>query len=127
MSLNNEEAKALFGHLVVTLATSALQHMGKVMNPVTHKTEMNLDAAQSVIDMIDMLEAKTKGNLDAGEARLIKTTLTDLKLNFVETSNSAPAAATAPQEPNPPPSAAEKAAGDEADADEKRKFHKKYD
>ena len=125
MSLNNEEAKALFGHLVVTLATSALQHMGKVMNPVTRKTEMNLDAAQSVIDMIDMLEAKTKGNLDAGEARLIKTTLTDLKLNFVETSNSAPAAPPAAQETTTP--AAETPAGNDADADEKRKFHKKYD
>ena len=77
--------KVLFMHLVSMLAMSAIQQMGKLMDPGTGKAEINLEAAQATIDMLDMLFTKTKNNLDADEEKLMKDTLSSLKMNFVET------------------------------------------
>jgi len=76
--------KVLFMHLVSMLAMSAIQQMGKLVDPGTGKAEINLEAAQATIDMLDMLEARTRGNLDAEETRLLKDTLMSLKMNYVE-------------------------------------------
>ncbi|MBU0714638.1 MAG: DUF1844 domain-containing protein [Verrucomicrobia bacterium] len=76
--------KVLFMHLVSMLAMSAIQQMGKLVDPNTGKSEINLEAAQATIDMLDMLEARTRGNLDAEETRLLKDTLMSLKMNYVE-------------------------------------------
>lgn len=76
--------KLLFMHLVSMLAMSAIQQMGKLADPGTGKAETNLEAAQATIDMLDMLEARTRGNLDAEETRLIKDTIMSLKMNYVE-------------------------------------------
>lgn len=77
--------KVLFMHLVSMLAMSAIQQMGKLVDPGTGKAEINLEAAQATIDMLDMLFTKTKNNLDADEEKLMKDTLSSLKMNFVET------------------------------------------
>ena len=127
--LNETEAnKELFAHLVISLAQSALLHLGKLVNPGTGKAEVNLDAAQMTIDMLDMLDAKSKGNLDKEEERFLKATINELKLNFVETQQAAgakpEAAAPATQEPvietpssgTPPPK----------DDDDKKRFQKSY-
>jgi hypothetical protein len=76
--------KVLFMHLVSMLAMSAIQQMGKLADPNTGKAEINLEAAQATIDMLDMLEARTRGNLDAEESKLIKDTLMSLKMNYVQ-------------------------------------------
>jgi len=76
--------KVLFMHLVSMLAMSAIQQMGKLVDPGTGKAETNLEAAQATIDMLDMLEARTRGNLDAEETKLIKDTIMSLKMNYVE-------------------------------------------
>ena len=83
----------LFQGLVISLAAATMQHLGKTLSPVTNKIEKNLPAAQSTIDMLDMLEAKTKGNLSDNEAKLLKSILAELKLNYVETLNEKPAEA----------------------------------
>ncbi len=62
----------MFQGLVISLAAAAMQHLGKTLNPVTHKIEKSLEAAQATIDMLDMLEAKTKGNLSDAESKLLK-------------------------------------------------------
>ena len=80
----NEE---LFQGLVISLAAATMQHLGKTMNPMTNKIDKNLQAAQATIDMLDMLVAKTQGNLGDAEAKLLKSVLADLKLNYVETMN----------------------------------------
>lgn len=82
---NTETNKYLFVNLVTMLSMSAMQQLGKIINPAAGKAEINLDAAQATIDTLDMLSAKTLGNLDKDEARLMKDTLSTLKLNFVET------------------------------------------
>ena len=77
----------LFQGLVISLAAATMQHLGKTLSPVTNKIDKNLQAAQATIDMLDMLAAKTQGNLGDAEAKLLKSVLADLKLNYVETVN----------------------------------------
>lgn len=115
---NAEVHAALFGHLVISLAQSAMIGLGKVLHPASGKAEVNLEAAQQAIDLLDMLETKTKGNLGKDEGNLIKNTLSMLKLNYVETAGAAPAA--------PPPSAAAPEANASKPEDEKVKFRKTY-
>ena len=76
----------LLAQLVIIFQAAAMQQLGKVKNPVTDKIERDLEAAQSSIDMLDMLKEKTKGNLTADEDRLLTNVLMDLKLNYVDES-----------------------------------------
>ena len=96
---DDKQNSELFQGLVISLAAATMQHLGKTLNPVTHKIEKNLSAAQSTIDMLDMLEAKTKGNLSENEAKLLKSILAELKLNYVETLNEKPAEAAPEKKP----------------------------
>ncbi len=87
----NNQHEQLFQGLVISLASAAMQHMGKTLNPFTQKIEKNLDAAQSTIDMLDMLVAKTTGNLSDAEGRMIRGLVADLKLNYVDAMKEKPA------------------------------------
>ena len=99
---DNPSSGNLFQGLVISLAAAAMQHLGKTMNPLTRKIEKNMEAAQATIDMLDMLEAKTRGNLDEAEAKLLKGILGELKLNYVETMNDKSAdAASGEKKPEP--------------------------
>ncbi len=92
---------ALFVNLVMMLATSTMQQLGAMPNPVTNKTEVNLDGAQMTIDMLTMLRDRTKGNLSKDEEKLLNELLSSLQMNFVAASQSAPAQkekADSPQE-----------------------------
>ena len=81
---DDKQTGDMFQGLVISLAAATMQHLGKTLNPVTHKIDKNLPAAQSTIDMLDMLEAKTKGNLDEDEKRILTDTLTSLRLSYVD-------------------------------------------
>jgi hypothetical protein len=118
---SNEMHKAMFMQLVIMLSSSAMQHLGKIINPMTGKTELNLEAAQATIDMVDMIETKTRGNLDRDEERMIKNTLTTLRMNYVETAAS-PAAKAAAAVPTPESAKVE---GGSQETQEP-KFHKTY-
>ena len=96
MSANTNEA--LFQGLVFSLAAGAMQQMGKTVSPVTGKIEKDLEHAQMSIDMLDMLEAKTRGNLTDNESKLLKQIIGDLKLNYVEELKDSQAAAAKPEE-----------------------------
>lgn len=75
---------ALFVECVTMYAHQAMIAMGKIVNPVTKKAERNLAAARWFIDIIEMLEAKTKANLNRDEEQLLANTLSSLRLTFVE-------------------------------------------
>ena len=96
---DDQQNSELFQGLVISLAAATMQHLGKTLSPVTNKIEKNLPAAQATIDMLDMLEAKMQGNLSDNEAKLLKSILAELKLNYVETLNEKPAEAA--PEPKP--------------------------
>tara|TARA_Y100001970_G_scaffold274988_1_gene375615 strand:- start:2999 stop:3343 length:345 start_codon:yes stop_codon:yes gene_type:complete len=78
--MNNSE---LFITLISSLASQAWIQLGKVKNPMTDKIEKNLEAASMSIDMLSMLQEKTKNNIEEYEAKLLEKTLNDLKMNFV--------------------------------------------
>ena len=74
----------LFIHLVNTFVQSAWISLGKVKSPVSDKLERNLEQATYYIDLLDMLQAKMKGNLSEWEEQYIIHSLSELKLNFIE-------------------------------------------
>lgn len=77
-------AAALFLHLVMGLQQSGMIALGKLMNPMTRKIEVQIDAARDTIDLLAAIESRTQGNLEADEARVLRQALTDLRLNYVE-------------------------------------------
>jgi hypothetical protein len=88
--MDKQLSQALFGHLLMSLAQSALMGMGKIVHPAVGKAEVDLEAAQQAIDMLEMLQERTKGNLSSEEERGLTQTLSMLQMNFVETAQSQP-------------------------------------
>lgn len=76
-----------FSSLVISLATQALVMMGEVPNPESRSVNINLDAAKQTIDILALLEEKTKGNLNADEVRLLAEVMTNLRLAYVNKMN----------------------------------------
>ena len=92
--------------LVQSLATAALQQMGKIAHPFTQKVERSLPEAKVTIDILVALKEKTAGNLSSEEARAIGNALATLQLNYVEEVKSVEAATPPAGGPSSPPEAA---------------------
>jgi len=75
-----------FTGFVVGLAQMALVHLGEVADPATGEVRADLEQARHTIDILDMLQEKTRGNLTPDEATLLRTVSADLKLKFVRVS-----------------------------------------
>jgi hypothetical protein len=76
---------------VMSLAHTAAFHFGDVPDPVTgQSTQPNLQAAQQIIDILALLEEKTRGNLTAEERQVLEQLLYELRLRYVDVSRSAP-------------------------------------
>lgn len=73
-----------FTNFVLSLSTTALFHFGDFPEYEGGKTEKNLPAAKQTIDILDMLNEKTKGNLDKNESSLIQGVLYELKMRYVK-------------------------------------------
>jgi hypothetical protein len=73
-----------FATFVLSLSHSAIVHLGEAPNPETGSVERNLPLARQTIDLIAMLDEKTKGNLTGDEERLIGQILFDLRMRYVE-------------------------------------------
>jgi hypothetical protein len=73
-----------FGTFVLSLGSSALVHLGEINHPDTDQAGENLLLARQTIDLLAMLEEKTRGNLTAEETRFLSDLLADLRLKFVE-------------------------------------------
>ena len=78
----------LFSYIVDTFRSSASISMGKMKNPVTNKTDINLDQAKYYMDLLNMLQRKTKNNLTDYEEQMLINTVSELKMNFIEVKNS---------------------------------------
>lgn len=79
-------AEITLGTFLMSLSTQALMCLGEIPNPLTGKPEPDLVAVRELIDIIAMLQEKTRGNLDAHETRLFENILFDLRMRFVEKS-----------------------------------------
>jgi len=81
---NLDNIATLFTQLVLSFHAAAWQQLGKTANPFTNKVERNLDMAKNSIDILGMLEEKTKGNLTEDESKFLMHVLTELRMNYVE-------------------------------------------
>lgn len=79
-----DRSNDLFMGLVASLQMSAWLGLGKIMNPVTQKVERNLEQAKETIDLLGVVEEKTRGNLTDEESRALTHVLYDLRMNYVE-------------------------------------------
>ena len=73
-----------FSTFVLGLSTQALLHLGEIPNPMTHALERDLGAAKHVIDILGILQEKTRSNLEPGEESLLDSVLYDLRMRYVE-------------------------------------------
>jgi hypothetical protein len=75
-----------FSTFIFSLNTSALLHLGEIPDPASGKEQKDLAMAKQTIDLIAMLEEKTRGNLTSEEENLIKHVLYELRLRYVQKS-----------------------------------------
>lgn len=75
-----------FSTFVLSLGTSAYYHLGIVAHPETGQrvSPPELALARNTIDTLELLEVKTRGNLDAQERELLESLLYELRMHFVE-------------------------------------------
>ena len=132
-----EMMSSLFVGMVVQQTNMALMLLGRMPHPETGQTMQDIESAKMFIDQLEMLEVKTRGNLDKQEDKLLKQSLTALRLAFVEAVESQ---ARQPQAtPSMPASEPAKSAGPakssegagqpsipSSDEGSRKKFSKKY-
>jgi hypothetical protein len=85
-----------FVSFVMSIASNAASSMGMMEHPVTHSREVNLEVAKHWIDVLGMLETKTRNNLLAQEAKILEGLLADLRMQYVSLTGSATANASHP-------------------------------
>ena len=79
--------QADFAAIVLSFASSALFHLGLVPDPETGQPgQKSLSLAQHSIDLLELLQQKTRGNLTAEEGQLLTNLLTELRVRYVESS-----------------------------------------
>ncbi len=139
-----EFLSALFANMIIQQTNMAMMLLGKVAHPETGQFMQDLETAKMFIDQLEMIEARTKGNLSKQEDALLKQALAALHMAFVETvdapatgshpelkadapvpsaeSASASTPANPPAAPSAPSADAPAAAADES----RKKFSKKY-
>jgi uncharacterized membrane protein YccC len=123
----DEILSARFAQMVMQQVNLAMMLLGKTPHPQTGQAVRDLEGARMFIDQLEMLEAKTKGNLSKEEQTLLQQSLMSLHLAFVE-------AVESPAPEPAKPTAAAPAAGSPADMapapsseeETKKKFSKKY-
>ena len=75
-----------FTLLVISLVTQARICLADMDNPITKKKQLDLEAAKHHIDILEMLDLKTKGNLSDQEKKLLDSVLYELRLRYVQLS-----------------------------------------
>jgi len=121
----DEMQTGLFAQMVMQFSSTALVLMGRAPNPVTGKTETDLESARLFVDQLEMIEAKTKGNLNPEEQHLLQQSLMTVRMAFVEAVKEAsrtPGAGSAGQgAPQPADTPAT-----EGEGESRKKFTKSY-
>jgi len=76
--------------LLEELAVRAMLGLGQIQDPISGEASINLEGAKYAIDLLGILEAKTKGNVDSTESAAMKDLLQNLRLSFVQISKNPP-------------------------------------
>jgi Domain of unknown function (DUF1844) len=144
-STQSGELSQRFIEFVMMHAQNAALFLGQIPNPKTGEGEVNLELAKMFIDQLAMIQEKTRGNLTNEETTVLRNTLSNLQMVYVEVARQAPKGTTPstppePEEPAPSPqtasSAGAAAAGGSTAAEQppiaspesepKKKFTKSY-
>jgi hypothetical protein len=135
-STQSGELSQRFIEFVMMQAQNAALFLGQIPNPQTGQGEVNLELAKMFIDQLGMVQEKTRGNLTNEETAVLRNTLSNLQMAFVEVSQQSrgespaaspppgapaePSAASAPAEPSSAPVAPQ------AETESRKKFTKSY-
>jgi|SRR5580700_462211 hypothetical protein len=85
MSDQPPEPALSFISFVLSLASTAAIHFGDLPDPISgERAEVNLDGAAQMIEILALLDVKTRGNLTAEERQVLEQVLYELRLRFVE-------------------------------------------
>jgi hypothetical protein len=128
------ETTQRFIEFVMMQAQNAALFLGQIPNPQTGKGEVNLELAKMFIDQLGMIQEKTRGNLTNEETAVLRNTLSNLQMAFVEVSKemgggkAEPFAAPEPEAaaPDPAPEQTETPATPAPDSESRKKFTKSY-
>jgi Domain of unknown function (DUF1844) len=83
-----------FVNFVMSIASNAASSLGMMEHPVTHKREVDLELAKHWIDILGMLQQKTRGNLVPQEEKILEGLLADLRMQYVSLTSSSSAKAS---------------------------------
>ena len=142
-STQSGELAQKFIEFVMMQAQNAALFLGQIPNPQTGDGEVNLELARMFIDQLAMIQEKTRGNLSNEEAMVLRNTLTNLQMAFVEVSRigasaqpssrpqSAPAAGATPETeelaaPESSAGSSVPAAPTPSESESRKKFTKSY-
>lgn len=132
------ELSQRFIEFVLMQAQNAALFLGQIPNPQTGKGEVNLDLARMFIDQLAMIQEKTRGNLTGEETTVLRNTISNLQMAFVEVSRGGSGKASAPVESAPPEEEAQASApgpaaetpstppASQAESESRKKFTKSY-
>ena len=84
--MSDRELPVSFSSFVISLAGSAMVQLGEAPDPSSGRKERNLALARNTIDLLGVLKAKTEGNLDDEEKRLLDSVLYECRTKFIEAS-----------------------------------------
>ena len=83
--MESTESGISFAQFIISLGTTAAVHFGDLPDPVSgERGETDLIAASQMIELLALLQEKTRGNLDPAEAKLLDDLLYDLRMRFVQ-------------------------------------------
>lgn len=133
------EMSQRFIEFVVMHAQNAALFLGQIPNPKTGEGEVNLDLARMFIDQLEMIQEKTRGNLTNEEATVLRNTLSNLQMAYVEVARETSKGGVQPEAPEaaPPPKPAEEPSAaqpepsapitsSEPETESRKKFTKSY-
>jgi hypothetical protein len=140
-STQSGELSQRFIEFVMMQAQNAALFLGQIPNPQTGQGEVNLELAKMFIDQLGMIQEKTRGNLTNEEAAVLRNTLSNLQMAFVEVSQQTrgesgttsppptPAEPPPPAEPSAtsaPPEPESATVTPQAESESRKKFTKSY-
>lgn len=131
-SVQSGELSQRFIEFVMMHAQNAALFLGQIPNPKTGQGEVNLELAKMFIDQLAMIQEKTRGNLSSEEAAVLRNTLSNLQMVYVEVAQQAPKSARPQQPPAEATPEASTKTPDQppiepsAESESKKKFTKSY-
>src|SRR5882724_3639525 len=84
---------ASFVNFMMSIASNAASALGMMEHPVTHQREVDIELGKHWIDVLGMLQKKTRGNLNPQEKQMLEGLLADLRMQYVSLTSSPPKSA----------------------------------